>query len=94
MDTPDPSAISLASAICQGANRGWNTDSSIRNRRLLGLLIWFHGYCAGFISILSVIGVVAGRNVGRNLMGAVITAAVAAGLIKLGSLIRRSAVRT
>ena len=96
MNSPHRRATPLASAIGQGAkrgwNQGWNSDSSLRRRRLIGLLIAFHGYCAGFICVVSIIGAVAGRNPRGNLEGAVITGVIAFALIKLGRSARRSAV--
>ena len=93
---PDRPIVPLTSVIGQGAKRGrhegWNSDSSVRSRRVLGLLIAFHGYCAALVSSLSVIGAVAGRNPVGNLKGAVITGVIAWGLIKVGRSLRRSAV--
>ena len=90
MDKTDLPAISLASAISQGAKRGWNLPISLQSRRLSCLLICFQGYCLGFISALSMIGAVAGRNPRGNLEGAAITGVIAFALIRVGRSVRRS----
>ena len=96
MNTSDRRVSSLASAVGQGVKRGWNqewnSDSSLRRRRLIGLLIAFHGYCAGFVCVLSIVGALAGRNPRGNLEGALITSVIAFALIKVGRSARSSAI--
>jgi hypothetical protein len=93
MDQPDRPKATFLSAIRFGWNRGRNSDFSLASRRLQGLLVAFHGYCAAFICLLSIVAVIFRRNVVGNLEGAAITGAIAFALIRLGNSIRRSAIQ-
>jgi hypothetical protein len=93
MDDPNGTASLLAQAIRQGAKQGWNGNTSLRSRRLLGLMVCFQGWCFAGISVISLAAVAFGNNVSGNLTGAVIAGVVAVILIKLGSKVRQSALR-
>ncbi|GAA3890118.1 hypothetical protein GCM10022276_06450 [Sphingomonas limnosediminicola] len=89
MDNSPPPPTTLSSAMTQAGKRGWNRGTS-SSGRVLGLFVAFHGYCAAFIFVLSVLGVMNGINVSGNLKGAAITGVVAFALIKLGHRLRRN----